>query len=433
MAMIRTISQLERECRQHGLEVTPSKVLKSGERRFVKQDYIDALARFTLCEKYGAMHRVPNSLRFRLGMKAPMLAYQFTRLKMEEKQEIWESKDWWLTEKMNGVRGILVYTPTEGLKVFSRNISVDDFLPVEYSDRMLVTIPPEAMDHAWAVDVEIKSTNPNIAGALREQGIETATELQAVTVVLGINVEDSLEIQKSQMVEGVPVLSFHLIDVLFWRNESLRKKPYFEREKFFDEAVSEIQSHGFPIHRIPYCKDPAHKKDFHEGILANGGEGTVAAYIHAPYRTDENRDRRGWVKIKRSVQKSLVSAGIGDTLDGYIVGFQKASDDKAWANMVGTVDIAVNLRDAEGREREHVLARVSNIPLSLRQKMTVFNAETGEVSLNPSYLQKVVEVDGQAISPRSLHLTHARIVRIRDDKSMFDCVMEESFLNDMIL
>ena len=51
-----------------------------------------------------------KNLKYRLSYECPMLAFQYTRLKEQEQTDIWESEDWWLTEKENGVRIWLLQT-----------------------------------------------------------------------------------------------------------------------------------------------------------------------------------------------------------------------------------------------------------------------------------------------------------------------------------
>ena len=91
------------------------------------------------------------------------------------------------------------------------------------------------------------------------------------------------------------------------------------------------------------------------------------------------------------------------------------------------------LQKKDGTEIEHVIASVPNIALSERKKMTVVDPVTGEVSLHSSYYDKVVEVNGQAISAREKRLTHPRLLRFREDKTKYECSLTEEFIESQIL
>jgi len=367
-------------------------------------------------------------------MKEPMLAFQYTQLKPEERENIWNSREWFLTEKENGVRGIIVYTPSEGLSLYSRNVSVTDFLPIDYAENLLHTIQPGEFPHPFVLDVEIKSTNHKVCTYLeRNSGVLTETELQAVCAILAINKEDSLEIQRAHEDEE-PLLEFKLIDVLHWPPDGdMRKLPYRQRRKHYNSAVESVRAAGLNLKRILHCVGDADKKRaFHDGILARGGEGTVAVNLNATYNDEGTRHRDKWVKVKRSVSGSLQQEGLGDTIDGWISGFEEADEEKGWKGMIGALLISVTLSGDDGVEREHLIAKVTNIPLSQRKEMTRVG-DDGKVYLEDDYYGKVVEVDGQAIAPRVLRLTHPRIIRFRTDKNIEECVVSESFLRSMVL
>ncbi len=431
--MIRTLAQLKDACDSLQLEVDPEGYTKAGKPKLTKHCYITALGKHFLRVRYG--DTIPRNLKFRLSMKAPMLAFQYTNLKQEEKEAIWNSRDWVLTEKENGVRGILVYSPKEGLNLYSRNVSVDDYLPVEFTDRLLHTIQPKAFPHAFALDVEIKSTNRNVQTYLaHKKGVETETELQAVAALLQINPEDSQEIQRVHEVEqDEHLLEYKVIDVLFWPPVGdLRSLAYGERRKYYGEAVEAVAAAGLNVKHIISCAGSAdEKKAFHQGILDRMGEGTVAANVSATYNDRNTRGRNEWVKIKRSVSGAMKDEGLGDTIDGWIGGYEEADEAKGWGGMVGALLVYTLLRKDDGSEVEHLIAVVTNIPLSLRKQMT--HTDGGKVKLNPEWYDRVVEVDGQAISPRSMRLTHPRIVRHRTDKSKWECTLDEGFLRSMVV
>lgn len=433
--MIRTLAQLKSACDSLGLEVIPEGYTKAGKAKVTKHSYITALSKHHLKERYGDLKSIPKNLKYRLSMKAPMLAFQYTNLKAEEKEAIWSDPRWMLTEKENGVRGVMVYSPREGLSLYSRNVSVEDFLPVEFTDKLLHTIKAGDFPHSFVLDVEIKSTNPNIATYLaHKKGVETETELQAVAALMQINSEDSWEIQRvHEADQDEHLLEYKVIDVLYWPPAGdLRKLPYRERRQCYGSAVEAVAAVGMNVKPILSCSGTAdEKKAFHQGILDRGGEGTVAVNLDTLYNDKNTRGRAEWVKIKRSVSGAMQDEGLGDTIDGWIGGFEEADDMKGWGGMVGALLVYTLLRMDDGTETEHCIAKVTNIPLSMRRQIT--DTVDGKVSLKSEFYDVVVEVDGQAISPRAMRLTHPRIVRFRSDKSKWECTLDEGFLRSMVL
>lgn len=428
MDVIKSMADLVKEAKSLGVE--PKGPSGRGA-KFTKADFIASIAEHNLLKQFGSLDLIPKNLRYRLSIDSPMLCFQYTGLKPEEQANIWTDPNIWLTEKENGVRMLIIYNPSEGMASYSRNISVTDYLPINYGEKILNSIPKGSMP-AFCIDVEIKSTNKKLKTFLRDaKGVETETELQAVAALLSINTEDSLDIQRNQMIDGEPLFEFKLITPLYWNKRDLRKTPYKEREALHDEIVSTLVSKGLNVKKIKICKDSAEKKPFHEGILANGGEGTIAVFVDKPYNASVNRHRDEWIKIKRTVSESSQSAGLGDTIDGWVSGYEIADEEKGWAGLIGALQVSVFLQSQDG-EKEHMIARVANIPLTLRKKMSETGPD-GQPRLKQEFYDKVVEVDGQAISARAMRLTHPRLLRWRDDKSKYDCILSEEFIKSQVL
>jgi hypothetical protein len=426
----RSLSDLEKLCKKAG--IWPTNPTGRGG-KFAKRDFIKELQKYHLIQRFGSLEKVPNLLKYRLSYESPQLAYQYTNLKPAECEEIWNSSEWGLTEKENGIRGFLVYLPEEGLELYSRNLSVEDFLPVPYGHKLLYTIKPGECKTPFCIDVEVKSTNKNLKTFLRDaKGVETETELQAIAALLALNEVDSKEVQRTQEINNEPVIEYKMIDILFHQGD-LRVRPYGERKSHTEEIVKLTRSHGLNVKKIRFCGGTAEeKKSFHQGILDSGGEGTVAANLKMHYVASENRNKKSWVKIKRSVSESLSMDGMGDSIDGFVTGFEMATEGKAWEGLIGALKISVFLQKENGEEELHQIATVTNIPLSKRKEISIKNAD-GTTSLDPKMYDRVVEVNGQAISARARRLTHPRIERWRDDKSKYDCVLSEEFLNSQIL
>lgn len=167
-------------------------------------------------------------------------------------------------------------------------------------------------------------------------------------------------------------------------------------------------------------------------VFKRKGEGVMAKHRASPYTPTESRGRDRWVKIKRSMSQTALTIGT-DTIDGFVVGFTLGKKGTAWQNLVGSVDVAVNLVATDGTEREHIIARVSNFPQKVRQEMTWIDPETNRPTLHPDYYNRVVEIDGQDVSTKERRFRHAVIRHFRPDKTAFECVFYESDLERYII
>lgn len=415
----RTLGQLKQECKNLGLEV------KIAGKKEQKQDYILALREHYLKTNYT---KVPKALELMLQVESLMLCQQYKVLKPEEQADIWNSKHWFLEEKEDGNRMAIVYTPEEGFDFFSRNNSVTDFLPISYKENIYTEdLDLSQLKNSFILDAEVISTDPNINTLMANKyGCITETQLQAVTALLALEPSESIRIQKES---GYP-LQFKIFDCLYYDGEWIKHKPLIERRKFMKEGLQQLQAAGLN------CKMPesniSNKKAFHEMIIKRGGEGTIAKNLYSPYIDSSSRRRDGWVKIKRTMSESLQMEGLGDTLDGWISGFEPADEDKSWAGLVGALEISLYVKDAEGNLREHMIAKVANIPMDLRKQMTEYD-ENNQPILKKEFYGRTVEIDGQAVSAREKRLKHAILLGFRPDKNADDCIIEEEFLNSMIL
>jgi len=357
-------------------------------------------------------------LKFRLDMESPMLAKLIKHLKNSEITSIYESKNWVFDTKHNGLRMTVHNTFGNYMECFSRNESVTDFLPVSYGHKMYWGEKPVFPTRTFVIDCEVVSSNPNIVSKLGN--LATETELQAIAALLALNTEESLAIQKE-----LKCLKFMVFDCLAFHHENLMDQPFSKRRKAARKVVEELQELGFPF-EISKCVQK-NKVEFLEQIWSSGGEGVVAKRLDGKYIPRPSRPRNGWIKIKRDTTGIL-----GDPIDGYITGYELGKEGKGFENLVGSLHVSLNLIKQDGSVTTHHIARVINIPLVDRKRITVKDGD-GHPCLDENYYSRVVEVEGQAISARAKRLTHPRIVRWRDDKSPHDCEMYEKDLLAMIV
>jgi ATP-dependent DNA ligase len=168
-----------------------------------------------------------------------------------------------------------MYHPDEGFAFYSRNISVQDYLPVCYTSQVLLikdnkVRTPQSFKGKYArsfvLDAEVIVENKEIDTTFaKSTGVVTGSELNAVSAILSINTEASHKIQMEQA-----PLKFKIFDIMHYdgkdiTNLSLRTRKQAQgkimeiltKELPFEESVGEIEN----------------KKDFYEEILKAGGEG----------------------------------------------------------------------------------------------------------------------------------------------------------------
>lgn len=419
--MIGTKKDLESKCIELEIPVSPD-----DKGKITKNSFIDALQSFYKKRKYG--DSVPKGLEFILSMRSPMLCKRLLELPQKTQDEILDSDEWVAEEKIDGVR-MVVCCFGGHLSFFSRNLSSEDYLPIDYSGQVVGDIGFDSSSD-FVLDSELICRNledvrKSVGNELESQiDGEHYTSLTMVTAILGMLPETSRSFQKRHGVE----LELKIFDCLYadghtWFSEDVDRRRQKAREIVESVSTSFPISMSMPRTNIEVGFD---KRTFFKKIVLSGGEGIVLKKRKSTYCTTGSRLVGGWLKMKRTT-----SLMYGDTIDAFITGFVPSSDDKKWADYIGGVEFSINLSCIDGTERTHVLAVVSSLTENERKEMT--EIVDGKPRLKQQYYGKVAEIDGQTITAVEKRLRHAAIVRWRDDRSSQDCVLEERFLESQIL
>lgn len=409
--MQRSLADLKRECAKLDL------VVEVTGRREQKRDYVGALQNHFLALR----PEISWGLSERLKIETPMLALNSGTLRPEEIHRIENSDRYVYEEKLKGVRMLTYYHPLSSFEFFSRSLSVRDYIPVSYTNKIPLAVVPKSISEPFVLDCEIISNNPNISTVLGKRGVVTETPQEAVSALLALNAEDSIRIQK----ELDYPLELHVFDCLMLNGESLIEKTYFARRKALNEVINKILGGlGLPFFKVKAVLKK--KKEYLEHLWEQGSEGVIAKPLDFKYLIKPSRPRGGWIKFKETVSGSL-----GDTVDGFISGFEPGKPEKGFAHLVGCFLVSIFLTDKDGNDYEHLVAKTPNIELELREKISSID-DHGHVQMDPSYIDRVVEVEGQSVSSRARRLTHPRLVGFRDDKMKHDCVMKEEHLLALI-
>lgn len=397
-----------------------------------KDQYVLALRLHNLYERYPNFPEgAPNHLKFILSLETPMLCIQAKHMPEEWHSSVWTDPKWVAEEKINGCRMVAIYSKNEGIHFYSRNMSVIDYLPVEYKNIWMRDFNPEKFADevgSFILDCEVLcpvSKVDTTKHVLSSRGVVTETRLQATAALLAMNDEESLRIQRENDIE----FEFYPFHVLELNGSLLMEMPYWQNRQIMDVMLPMAEGMGLNAFMVRRA-DGSDKKALYEAILSEGGEGVVLKNVDAPYIPTESRYHRMWVKMKRTASETL-----GDTIDGFVSGYLPGKQGTGFENLVGALIISVYLNKEDGTQEQKEIAHVPNLTLEQRKEMTELkhNGDEARPMLKQEYYGRVVEVDGQWFSARNKRLMHAKLVRFRTDKSPEQCTFEESTINSMII
>lgn len=393
----RRMDYLQNQCDQLGINVVPS------GKRIMKDDYVKALREWHITKKYGSMDNIPWSMKFMLSIECPQLCKRIKDLKQDQQELVWNSQDWIAEEKIDGVRMIIVWDATEKkFHFYSRNNSVTDYLPQDYSDTIFVTAKNFDYPNNFVLDSEIISSNPCL-----ETNTHCLTQLQSTAALLNLNSEDSKNIQKKYP------LKFVVFDCLY-DSSSLIDEIWEVRHYHATELCGKLLESGFCCELNKVVENTADnqyaKREFFDAVISRCGEGLVLKNRNAKYHATSSRTI-DCVKVKRSTADALTK-----DIDAFVTDYVVGKDDTRNSNMVVGFVFSILLKKQDGSVVTHPIAVCSNVSDIIKDDATVIS-EDGQVKLNPDYYGRVATVQGQNISARSLRLTHAVIDCWRPDRS----------------
>lgn len=436
----RTIQELKETAKTLGI-IVPE---REDGKRLKKEDYIYPIRKYYLKKYYG--DNIPNSLNLMLQIKSPMLAGRIDKFKPEQQKEVWDSDKWDMEMKLNGVRCFII-SDSDGIHLYSRHNSDVDLLPISFSNKVLfpTSCDLSKIKKSFILDCEMTSDASNICTILDGIGVETGSQLQAVTAILGSLPERALEIQRKNNLFFV----FNSFDCIYYDGSWIINEPLTKRREVAEEIISSLEKCGFNIRRVPHTN--VNKKEFFRNLVNRDFEGTVAKRLDGIYIPDTTRNFKGWVKCKKSASyllseqemedafnTELSGSGIegleditfGDTIDAFITGFEPGNKGTAFEKLIGSVAVSVYVQRKDGTTYVKEIGRFSGILLSLRHQMT--EIIDGQPTLKPEYYGRVCEVDGMGLSARNMKLNHCQFLGFRLDKSSDACVMTEEQLEKLV-
>lgn len=422
-----TIAKLISECKHYGIDV--DNIVPANGKKLMKTDIVMAIREYFFKKYWGSKANMPKKMQMILNIESPMLCSRFNELKEDVGNALWDNNDWIAEEKIDGCRMLIICIDGK-FYYYSRNLSVTDYLPIEYTDNIYPSKDKKFICKDFIIDCEIVSSDANVDTVLsHNRGVVTETQLQAIAALIALNPEDSIDIQaKYQKLNGHSLIHFKAFDCLYYDGKWLLDTILDKRKDYLQMVLDDISYTDFPISKPMSCI--SNKKAFYKAIIANGGEGVVLKNLDTVYRTDGNRGKLNWVKVKRVLADSLA---VGDSIDAFVTGFEPGTADKRNGNYVGTLIFSVLLDREDGQEPSyHEFAHVAGLTDEERIALTDWD-ENGNPILKKEYYGKVAVVEGQCVSARSLRLRHARMLNWRPDKSAGNCVVTEAFLKLNVL
>ena len=456
----RNLDLLIEACESYNLIPTPTKTNKKGikltvfdsdEKTVSKEDCVRCLQKYFV-DIYKNENRYTEALNWMLKTEfQPMLAAQLKNCKW--KDDIYNKDNEVIAEtKIDGNRSLwCLFNKNEGIQIFSRNLSVQDYLPLCYTDKVVLNnVDISKLTHTFVVDGEIVISKVPDDSILEGFGLEPGTtQLNLTSALLASDKQETLDFQKHYP------LKLMIFDIVVFDGEDLTDKPLSERLKYRDIVYKEMLEAGFCIEKPKNNRDlNLTVEDFHKKMLIDGEEGSIVKTLNGLYDMSGSRSHNAWIKLKRSVGDSVASS-LGDTIDGFITGFHNiaGTENNSWR--VSTVEFSVYLTDnklniddldieldlsnitldqevTDSREIK-VIANVSGLTEDDARLLSEPDPDNpGFCRLKKEAYGVVAELNGQDISPRSLTLTHPRIIRWRDDKPMNQCEVSKEFLESYI-
>lgn len=413
------IDELAAKCEELGLEPRPS------GKRTLKKDYITVLQENSLKDAYG--NAPPSAYRWILSLESPMLALPIHNLKEEQQAEVLESDEWFLEEKADGVRLLLYFDSDGKLWAFSRNLSVTNFLPINYGDKIVCDVNKVAESMRsylpFAIDCEALPTVSNVQAKLESKyEMDVDTALQAVAAILALDKDKSEEIQRDYC-----PLKFAPFTALMACGKDLLEVAESSRAQVMKTLVAGLREHtSLNFETLPQCHDPSEKAGFVNSIIERGGEGVIAKRYAGEYDSTGRRAKNGWIKIKRELGASL-----NTDLDAFVTGFKPGNKGTRNEGLVGALCVSAFIRDEDGREVEQEIATVAGIPDDVREKITEKSPDGP--ALKEHIYNKVITIEGQDMSARNMRVSHARLIQWRPDRSPDSCVLDRRSLEEQIL
>lgn len=363
--MTKTLTELQKLCTQHGIDIPP-------QRRAAKEPFLLALR-----DHFWAKENPDQPLPVQTE---PMLLGDWSDLEDSDAIAIeQDDSGWCVQEKLDGIR-VLLHVTADGVRITGRNVSDVTFRLTEFAANLPHLASGFENLVGTVIDGELFSTK-----AVIDTGDTITTHpLQAAVAILTTTPENATAIQVQQDC-WLRLMAF---DVLRFRDEDTTTEPLSERLKMLDTVYLMAENQFLGLIET----QTENKGFFHELLLADGKEGTVWKKLDERY--EAGKRVRHWIKRKKGIQ-----------VEATISGFKLGTAGKGNADLIGALEFSTV--DEAGQTKP--IAWICSLTTSDRKAMT-HTSESGIAELNPSYLGRRAILAGHDISRKSGRMRHARLV-----------------------
>lgn len=461
VAIGRRLDLLVDECKEYNLKPIPSKTNNKGYPLTCFDDYVDVtdkkgntitkyctvskedcvrVLQNYFIETYKKEGRYTQALDWILKTDfQPMLANQLKECKW--KDDIYNRDSECIAEeKIDGNRNVWCKFPGERIEIISRNLSVKDYLPCNYSDNIVINIDYSKIKDSFVIDGEIVASKMPDDDALEAYGlVPGTTQLNLTSALL------SGENPRYQEFQKLYPLKLVVFDIIMFNGRDLTSCPLSERIEILEGVYRQLKEAGALIERPDNNRALGLSiEDFHKKMLMNGKEGSIVKVLDAKYDMTGRRTHDAWIKLKRVINNDLLEQNLGDTVDGFITGFKaKASSGESSNNSwrVASIIFSINIIDDDPFS-DTCNQIIDTKPIAVIGGLTEeFARSVSEPDPdNPGFCRlkreaygMVAEITGQDISHESQTLVHPRLIRMRDDKPVSQCTLNKSFLEKQLL
>ena len=329
------------KCRVLGIEPEKSRnrVNKETGERYKEstvQDCINAIQKYYI-EVYKSQGTLNPFVEDILKLESPMLALQSNKVKPEVLSSVYEdNNNWVFQEKIDGCRCILCYDVNYGFGMFSRNTSVSDCLPTNFSNKFIIPEVNKNLISSYGVkrfiiDTEVVPVYKEVY-PMEDGTVVASTQLNLVDSII-----NSLD-DRAKLIQNTNPLKYIAFDILMLNDVWHLESPLKDRTALLDKIITLIKAAGFndKIEKVPSAL--VNKEDFYNNIIKVGGEGCVAKDLNSTYTPVKKRNG-SWIKLKRTVSQSVSNdeSVVGDTVDVFVTGFKEGNVGTANEGLVGEI------------------------------------------------------------------------------------------------
>lgn len=361
---MKTLAELKAECEKLGIAVETNG-------RPSKRPYIAALRDFHWKREYPS-EPLPTQIE-------PMLLGDWNDLDADYARELETDQYGWIVqEKKDGVRALL-HIDENGIRITGRTASEVTYRLSEHQDNL-----PHLMERLDAISGSVLDGELVCPVAKLNTGSTVTTaSLQAAVAVLATSSDNATAIQRNDQAK----LRFHVFDILKDSGKDVTGLPLSQRLGLLASLMKGVDNPYIEV--VPSFA--VNKRAIHDGVLEQGGEGTVWKKADESY--EPGRRVKHWLKRKRDIR-----------VQAYVTGFKLGTPGRGHSNLVGAIEFSI--QNGDGKLKP--IAWVSNWTAEERNVMT-WKDRDGKPTLNPTCYGRTAIIIGQDETGRSGRLRHARM------------------------